>query len=263
MLIIGGNEDKEGPREILHRFIQLSGGDEARIVVMTVATRHPEAAAERYQDALARLDVRHWYPCHIRQPDDAASSGVQALLEWATGVFFAGGSQHRLARLLNDTAAYTVLRNRWEQAGLVVAGTSAGAAAMPEWMIVDGLTSSHPRRGLAEVERGLGFVPGVLIESHFTQRGRLGRLMSALVEHPDHIGLGVDENTALLVRGDHFEVIGAGSVTVLDPRALTYTNHSAIHEDETLALCGLTVHSLPAGYGYNLTTRTPIVRREA
>ncbi|MCW5849530.1 MAG: cyanophycinase [Anaerolineae bacterium] len=260
LLIIGGNEDKEGQRAILRAFIELSGGGaDARIAIMTVATRHPDAAAERYLTAFGRLGVQHIYPVHIIHPEDADSTGVHNLLEWATGVFFTGGSQYRLVSLFGGARACDLMRRRWRSEGLVIGGTSAGAAAAPQRMIVQAETHISPHRGLVEVEDGLGLIPDVLIESHFAQRGRLGRLLSALAEHPEMLGLGLDENTALLVRGDEFRVMGSGAVTVIDPRTATHSNYTTIADHQPLALCGLTFHTLPAGYGFNLTARMPLL----
>lgn len=258
LMIIGGNEDKEGPRDILRTFIALSGGPSARIAIMTVATRHPQAAADRYLHAFGALGVREMYPVDIIQPADADSSGVHGLLQWATGVFFTGGSQYRLAAYFGGTGAFDLLLRRWRTESLVVAGTSAWANAAPAAMVVQGASNMPPRRSLAEFESGLGLLNSVLIESHFNQRGRLGRLLTALAAHPDHLGLGLDEDTAILVRGDVAHVLGTGALTILDPRTATHLNYTAIADDHSIALTGLTFHTLPHGYGFNLATRTPI-----
>jgi cyanophycinase len=144
------------------------------------------------------------------------------------------------------------------QAGAVIAGTSAGAAMMPEVMIVEGDPVTNPRPEVVELRQGLGFLKGVLIDQHFSQRGRQGRLLTALVQDASLLGLGIDEDTAIIVKEDQFEVVGSGAVTVFDESESVYNNLDQLLHDEDLAIFGVKMHILPDGYRFSLSTHKPI-----
>lgn len=257
LVIIGGAEDKEGECKILREFVRRAGGVNARIVVMTAAAELPREVGENYIRVFDRLGVEDVRIVDTVIREDASSSTALEAIHKATGVFFTGGDQSRITSILKDTELDAAIHKRFSE-GIVVGGTSAGAAVMPDMMIVEGDSETHPRVEVAQMGPGMAFLPGVVIDQHFSQRGRLGRLLSALAQQPAVLGFGIDENTAMIVNGDEFEVVGEGAVTVVDESDITYTNIGEILKDEALAICGAKLHVLPEGYRFNLKTRKPI-----
>lgn len=262
LIIIGGAEDKEGDCKILREFVRRAGGINARIVVMTVATELPREVGENYIRVFERLGAEDVRIVDTVNREDASSSTYLEAIEKATGVFFTGGDQSRITSILKDTQLDAAIHKRYSE-GIVVGGTSAGAAMMPDVMIVEGDSETNPRVNVVEMGPGMGFLPGVVIDQHFLQRGRLGRLISALAQQPAVLGFGIDENTAILVSDDKFEVIGEGAVTVVDESGITHSNIGEILKDEALAVCGARLHILPHGYKFDLKTRKPILESNA
>ena len=258
LVIIGGAEDRDGDCTVLREFVRKSGGVNARIVVMTVATELPREVGDDYLRVFERLGVEDVRIVDTVEREDAGSSTYLEAIEKATGVFFTGGNQARITSVLKDTKIDKLLHERLSD-GLVIGGTSAGAAMMPDMMIVEGDSETNPRIEIVEMEPGMAFLPGVVIDQHFAQRGRIGRLLSAVAQQPVNLGFGIDENTAVVVNNNQFEVIGEGAVTVLDVSEITHTNLNSILKDEDLALCGVKLHILPHGYRFDLASRKPIV----
>lgn len=258
LVIIGGAEDKEGECTILREFVRRSGGLEARVVVMTVATGLPGEVGKDYTRVFKRLGVQDVSVVDTARREDASDSKAIAAIEQATGVFFTGGNQARITELIKGTELDATLHRRFAE-GLVIAGTSAGAAMMPDVMIVEGESETNPRMEVVRMDAGMGFLPGVVIDQHFAQRGRLGRLLSAIAQQPVVLGFGIDENTAIAINGSDLEVFGAGAVTVIDVANITHSNLHELLRDEPLALCGATLHILPHGYRFNLSKRVPVV----
>jgi cyanophycinase len=254
LMIIGGAEDRTGDCQILREFVRRSGARDARIVVLTAATSEPEASGKTYIEVFERLGAADVRVVDTRDRQDAEKpEGVNAIAQ-ATGIFFTGGDQARIVRAIKDTILDDAIRKRYKE-GAVVGGTSAGAAMMPDKMIVDGDSETSPRADVVQMGEGMGFLPGVVIDQHFAQRGRLGRLLSALLLEPSDLGFGIDENTAMVVVDDEFTVIGEGAVTVVDESATTYNNLEKLLNDEPLAVFGVKLHILPQGYRFNLKTR--------
>ena len=258
LVIIGGAEDKEKECKVLREFVRCAEGVDARIVVMTAATELPREVGEDYIRVFKRLGVEDVRIVDTVTREDASSSTALEAIEKATGVFFTGGDQARITSILKDTEIDAAIHKRYSE-GIVVAGTSAGAAVMPDVMIVEGESETNPRIEVVEMGPGMGFLPGVVIDQHFSQRGRLGRLIAALAQQPAVLGFGIDENTALVVSNDQFEVVGEGAVTVVDQSEMTYSNIGGILKDEALAVCGAKLHILPQGYKFDLKTRKPIL----
>ena len=258
LLIIGGAEDKEGDCTILREFVRRAGGVNAQIVVMTVATSLPEEVGRTYTEVFERLGVESVQIIDTANREDGSDPKALEAVEKATGVFFTGGDQARITSQLKDTALDLAIHRRYQE-GIVVGGTSAGAAMMPDVMIVEGQSETNPRLEVVEMGPGMGFLPGVVIDQHFLQRGRLGRLLSAVTQEPVVLGFGIDENTAVAVSNHQFEVIGEGAVTVVDVAELSHTNLGQILKDEDLAICGAKLHILPHGYRFDLKTRKPIL----
>ena len=257
LVLIGGAEDKQEACTILNEFVRLAGGPQARIIVATVATVSQQKVGSEYTDVFRRLGCATVQTLDVTSRDEANAARAVDMIGEATGVFFTGGDQLRITRFLGGTKTDTTLHRRYEE-GMVLAGTSAGASMMSNTMIVEGLPETTPRVGAVKVGPGMEFIAGMLIDQHFGQRGRLGRLLSAIAQYPHELGVGIDENTAAVVSGEEFTVIGEGAVTVIDAGGLTYTNFAELKENECLALCGVQLHILPAGYRFHLLNRTPM-----
>jgi cyanophycinase len=258
VVIIGGAEDWEGEARILREFVRLAGGAQARISIIAVASENASEIAASYTEVFLRLGAAEAHDLKIAGRKDADGAAAMAAAERATGIFFTGGNQVRITRTLGGTGLDTILHKRHAE-GLVLAGTSAGAAMMSSVMITGGPPVSTLRAGGVELGPGMEFVPGVLIDQHFEERGRLRRLLSAVAQHPHDIGLGIDENTAAIVSGHRLEVVGAGTVTIIDAGELTYTNFNELERDGLLAICGVKIHILPAGYRFDLQNREPVI----
>ncbi|MBW4559369.1 MAG: cyanophycinase [Trichormus sp. ATA11-4-KO1] len=260
LVIIGGAEDKDGESQILREFVRRAGGIKSKIVIMTAAAELPRDVGDNYIRVFERLGCEEVRIVDTETRDDASSSTALEAIAKATGIFFTGGDQARITSILKDTELDVAIHKRFSE-GMVVAGTSAGAAVMPDKMIMEGDAQTHPRMEIVEMGPGLGFLPGVVIDQHFSQRGRLGRLISALVQEPAGLGFGIDENTAMVVTDSQIEVIGQGSVTIIDESEATYNNMGEILKDEPLAIFGAKLHILPHGYKFDLKTRQPILNQ--
>jgi cyanophycinase len=260
LVLVGGGEDRTGACAILREIVRLAGGGDARIVVFGCASADPKGTAAAYVPVFERLGAGEARCMHIDSRADANDPGAARAVEEANAVFFTGGDQVRITRLIGGTRLDTALHECHEQ-GMVVAGTSAGATAMANTMIVHGLAETTPRVGVVEVGPGMEFIAGVLIDQHFAQRGRIGRLLTAVAQYPHDLGIGIDENTALVVHGAICEVIGAGAVTIIDAGDSSHSNVMTIERNEPLALCGLRLHVLPAPYRFHLKHRMPLLDR--
>ena len=259
LMMIGGAEDRQGKRQLLREFVRLAGAEEARIVIIAVASQAPCEVASVYQKAFRSLGASEACALDVRVREDAGRAEALQAIEQATGVFFTGGNQLRLTEMLRGTRLDAALHERHE-AGMLLAGTSAGAAMMSSIMIVGNAPGMTLRAGMVKLAPGMGFLSGVLIDQHFEQRGRLRRLLSAVVQHRGDLGLGIDENTAAIVDGHLLEVFGENSITIIDAGDLAFTNLEEVEQSELLAVCGVKIHILPAGYRFDLQKRTPVVR---
>lgn len=254
LVVIGGHEEKSGNPDILSRFVELSGGEEARLVVMTSASTKPERMGLEYEVLFTKLGARSAESVHS---DECRGNPrrVLELLERATGVFFIGGQPYRILDAIKGTPIDDLLHKRYAE-GLVLAGTSAGALMMPEVVITDGESKTHPTDNTIESAPGMGFLRGVVVDVHFAERGRCGRMLSALARFPDCLGLGIDEDAALVIHRGECEVLGGGSVFFFDPGGPDFRDFSPTDRPE-IALAGVRLHVLPSGYHFNLSTRTP------
>ena len=257
LLIIGGAEDKEGDCKILREFLRCAGGTKAHIVIMTAATSLPGEVGDNYIRVFERLGAEDVRVLDTQTPEDANNPEYLEAIEQATGIFFTGGDQARIISCLKDTKLDAAMHKRYSE-GIIIGGTSAGAAMMPDMMIIEGDSETNPRVDVVAMGPGMGFLPGVVIDQHFAQRGRLGRLVTALLLQPAVLGFGIDENTAILVSGDELEVIGENAVTVIDESEKLHDNIDGRLKDEGLAICGAKLHILPHGYRFNLKTRQPV-----
>jgi cyanophycinase len=256
LIAIGGAEDKTRERVILRYFLEAAGGSDASIVVLATASEVRETG-DRYADLFLALRAENVEVLKIETREDAIEAGPEAhdLLEYATALFITGGSQLKLSSALGGTEIAATVRRR-HAAGMVVAGTSAGAALLSEHMIALGESGSTPRRRLVHLAKGLGLAPDLIIDQHFRRRDRLGRLLTALSYNPAPLGVGIDEDTAAIIGGDGvLSVLGAGAVMVVDASGLRFTDSHAIHRGQPVAMMGLKLDFLTTGCHYDLKSR--------
>ena len=257
VIIIGGAEDKVRDRVILSRFVSLAGGENATIAVISTASSMGMEAGERYRQIFGELGVPRVRPLHAVTRPQANDEANAAAVHDATGIFMTGGNQLRLSSTIGGTILADAIMDRFRD-GAVVAGTSAGASAMSSHMIAFGASGATPKHRMAQIAAGLGVLPGVIVDQHFQQRNRLGRLLSLIAQNPSLLGLGVDEDTAGVVGPDHvMEVIGRGSITVVDG-SQSETDAWEVHGHRPLMISGVVLHSLPAGYRFDLRKRRRI-----
>jgi cyanophycinase len=257
VIVIGGAEDKVRDRVILSRFVTLAGGAAARIVVISTASSLGAEAGERYRQVFGDLGVKRFKPIHAVTRNQANDETFVAAVRDATGIFLTGGNQLRLSSTIGGTRLAEAVLDRFRH-GAVVAGTSAGASAMSSHMIAFGASGATPKQRMAQVAAGLAVLPGVIIDQHFQQRNRLGRLLSLIAQNPSLLGLGIDEDTAGVVGPDHvMEVIGRGSITVVDGSG-SDTNAWEIGGHKPIMISNVILHSLPAGYQFDLRARSRV-----
>ena len=251
---IGGAEDKDANPSILQRFVELCGGSEADIVVIPTASRLKDTGP-RYEELFRGMGVAQVEVLDFDTRRDCQEEGRLARLARASGIFFTGGNQLRLSTILGGTHVARTIRLRNAQ-GVTVAGTSAGAGFLSEHMIAFGSEGSSPRASSVRLAPGLGLTNRFVIDQHFRQRDRLGRLTAALAYNPFAIGIGLDEDTAAFISPDDtLEVEGSGAVTVVDAHDLQYSSMAHADEDDPVCMLGLGVHILIAGATFNLHTR--------
>ena len=254
VIIIGGAEDKIRDRIILSRFVALAGGEDAIVAVISTASSLGAEAGERYRQVFGELGVKMVRPLHAMTRAQANDESFARAVRDATGIFLTGGNQLRLSSTIGGTRLANAILERFRD-GAVVAGTSAGASAMSTHMIAFGASGATPKQRMAAIAAGLGVLPGVIVDQHFQQRNRLGRLLSLIAQNPSLLGLGVDEDTAGIVGPDHvLEVIGRGSITVVDGSAAE-TNAWEVRGHRPVMISGVVLHSLPAGYRLDLRRR--------
>ncbi len=252
LVIIGGAEDRAGRAVILRRFRDLCGGENARIAVLGTATTIPNEVGDDYTKAFRAIGVEEVVFLPLASRREANAAKTIEILEGVDGVFFTGGDQLRIAAIVGGSRVGVWLHQKFEQ-GLVIAGTSAGAAMMSSIMIQGG-SDTMPSKPAVSLGPGLGFLPGVVIDMHFTERQRLPRLLAAVARFPHDLGIGIDEDTALIVDGNRFEVIGTGAVTIID--AGEATSIVGPHDERPIALTGALIHVLTTGYAFDLATRS-------
>ena len=251
---IGGAENKENDRHILERFVDVSGGDEADIVVIPTASRLHETG-HRYERLFRDIGAARVTVMDFDTRRDCQEPGRLERLQQATGIFFTGGNQLRLTTLLGGTPVAKLIRVR-NAHGVTVGGTSAGASILSEHMIAFGDEGSSVISGSVRLAPGLGLTNRFIIDQHFRQRDRLGRLLTALAYNPFAIGIGLDEDTAAFIGPDEtVEIEGSGGVTVVDASEVSYSSMDVVSEGQPVCMLGLKLHVLVAGARFNLHTR--------
>lgn len=262
LLIIGGAEDKERKCEILTRFIDLSKAEKSNIAIITTATELPDSVGSEYYKIFERIGASKIEVLDIDDRQKANRKEYARIIEKATGVFFTGGDQLRITATLGGTSVNEAIRKAYLQ-GAVIAGTSAGASCMSNTMIVEGDSDEAPKLNTIKMSPGLGLLEEVVIDQHFAQRGRIGRLLTAVAQNPYILGIGIDEDTAILVYPDaKLEIIGSQTVTFIDARQIRDSNVSELTPGQALAIENVILHVLPRGYGFDLVRRMSF-RKEA
>ncbi|MEX0810705.1 MAG: cyanophycinase [Chitinophagales bacterium] len=241
---------------ILKRMLEEIPGITNRIEVITTASMIPEETGQHYVDAFALLQNENIGVIHIKSREDTLDKSYHKRLSEAEGVLFTGGNQLRLTTIFGGTNLLSLLLSRYQNEQFVVAGTSAGAMAMSTVMIYGGSSTEALLKGEVKQSRGFGFIQDVTFDSHFIKRGRFGRLCQAIAKNPANVGIGLGEDTGLLIRdGDHMEAIGSGLVTIVDGSKITYTNIAEIKDGEPISIENLIVHILSKGHNYILSER--------
>src|SRR5688572_7601124 len=257
VMIIGGAEDKRRDGAILSRFVELAGGGDARIVVIATASTFGQRATDRYAELFSELgagEVTGLCPLSRQEANEPATSGQVAE---ATGVFLTGGNQLRLVSVVGGTRLEDAVASAHDR-GVVVAGTSAGASAVAAHMVAFGRSGASPKHRMIHLSAGLGLVEGVVVDQHFEQRGRWGRLLAAVALSPRLLGIGLDEDTAAIIHPDRtLEVLGRGAVTVVDGRNVVTDAHQ-IKGHRPMMVSGAVVHALPTGSWFDLRARSLI-----
>jgi cyanophycinase len=261
LVIIGGAEDKRADKAILKEVIKLSGGKSSHIVLITTATNSPEEAGREYERLFGELGAGSVVSINITDREAANNLEGLKIFEDATCIFFVGGDQLRISSILGGTEVHRLLKRAYGE-GRVIAGTSAGASMMSEIMVVEGKDEEAPRKCTLKMAPGMGLLEEVIIDQHFNQRGRIGRLLAAVAQNPNVLGIGIDEDTAMIVNKElEFTVEGSGVVTVVDGREISFTNISEQYQDDPLAITNVKIHILPKGYGFNLLKKQEIILR--
>jgi cyanophycinase len=251
LFIIGGAEDREEDKVVLTRLVEMAGGKDIRVAVLTAASNYHEEMWTSYDQAFGDLGVDQRVAVHIETRDDANDEARAQAIYDADLVFMTGGDQKKLLALIGGTRIDRAMHRALRERGACIAGTSAGASAMSEHMLYDGarLDGGNSRRTV-QISAGLGFMRRVVIDQHFSERERLGRLLHVVAQNPYLLGAGIDENTALIVEpGLGLEVVGEGSVTILDGREML-SNFLEVERRERLELTNVKLHLLPAGARY-------------
>ncbi|MGB5818660.1 MAG: cyanophycinase [Saonia sp.] len=268
LIPIGGNEDKGiGEHEmytldfigegILSRVVEEAGGVTSKIVVIPTASSIPEEVGKNYSEAFAKLGCDDVYVLDIRTREDSEKPETVALIKAANCIMFSGGNQKRITDEIGDTEIHGIMMDRYHnEEGFVIAGTSAGAMVMAQEMISGGSSKEAFVKGAVLMYKGLGLIPELIIDTHFIQRGRFGRQSEAVAKFPDLLGIGLAEDTGLVIKnGKELEVIGSGMIIIFDPQNLTHNNERILSEGTPMTMTNLTVHVLSNGDQFNIATR--------
>lgn len=252
LYLIGGAEDRGDQKRVLGRLLEVAGGPQARIVLITSASRHQGEMREAYRQAFGALGAHDCTALAIERREEAdAPAHAEAILR-AELVFMTGGDQKRLMALVGGTRVERAIHRALRERGACIAGTSAGAAAMSEHMLSEGPDDTPARKDSVHLSAGLGLLQRLVVDQHFSERQRLGRLLSIVAQNPQLLGVGIDENTALHIEpGQGLEVVGSGAVTLVDGREIR-SNQLHLEPHEAMELADARLHLLPAGARYRV-----------
>ena len=261
VMAIGGAEDKLGSTRVLRRFVAEAGGADARIVVCATASALGPEIVELYEELFHRLGAAEVTSARPRDRREADKAHLSEAVETASAVFFTGGNQMKLAAAIRGTRFGDAVVAAY-RSGVLVGGTSAGASVVSEHMVGYGASGNAPKFRMVGQAQGLGLLPGAIVDQHFAQRDRFGRLLNLVASSPDLLGIGLDEDTAILVTDEvRLEVVGRGSVFCVDMRA-AFSDAATARGTSPLMISGAVVHSLPHGAHFDLTSRTLVSYRD-
>jgi len=267
LIPIGGNEDKGYHREdrfrldyisegILSRVVAESGGSDSKILVVTTASGVPDEVAQNYIEAFEKLGCRNVKTLYIDSEEMANSPEILGLLKECNCLMLSGGNQTKITRVIRKTAFHRMMLDRYINEDFVIAGTSAGAMCMAKEMIAGGSSMQSFIKGSVKMRRGMKLIPQLIIDTHFIQRGRFGRIAEAVARFPDRIGIGIAEDTGLIIKnGNSCDVIGSGMVILFDPGSLTHNKFALLKEGTPLTMTNLITHVLSAGDSYDIKQR--------
>lgn len=267
LIPIGGNEDKGVRRNekhtlefiekgILQHFVKQAGGQDANIVIIPTASSIPDKVIQNYLNAFNKLSCTNIYVMDIRERSESDLPENIEMLQAADAVIFSGGDQSKITHKIGGTIIHKILADRYENDGFVIAGTSAGAMMMSQEMITHGNGTESFRKGVVGMGTGMNFAPKLIIDSHFIQRGRFGRLAEAVAKFPHLIGIGLAEDTGLIILKDNtFKVVGSGMVIIFDGGNLSHNNESILKEGTPLTITNLITHVLSNGDQFNIDRR--------
>jgi len=256
VMVIGGAEDKIHGREILHAFFQRSGGGGARIAIIPSASREPAVIGSKYRSIFESMGATSVEILDVRDREQGMNASYLEYAQTCTGVFMTGGDQLRLCGLLADTRLMNSILDRVRRFDITLAGTSAGAAVMGYHMIAGGGSGESPNRSLVDMATGFGVLPHAIVDQHFHNRNRMARLLSAVSLHPDRLGIGIDEDTCACFEDDGvIEVLGKGTVTIVDAADMTYTNQALVGATDPVSLHNLRLNVLSYGDRYSIPLR--------
>lgn len=255
LIAIGGNEDKVNDLLVLKRVVQEVGKKSYKVAVITTASEEPDLRGKEYHRVFSTLGASLIITLDITSRRQANDSALAQSIEEMDLVFLAGGDQLRLTSILGGSKVLTAIQNRLE-AGALIAGTSAGAAAFSDTMIYEGKSEEGLIKGKVLTTAGFGFVERIIFDTHFVTRGRIGRLVQIVTTNPTCIGVGIGEDSGVILKGDGtVETIGTGQVIIVDGSDIGHTNIIDIEPGEPIAVENIRIHSLVNGYGYDFTNR--------
>lgn len=262
LVAIGGAEDKTSELAILRRVFELAPNDSDEVAIIATASSIPEQLLPSYEAAFTRLGASQVHALNIQDRQQAADEENIRLIQRSGVIFFTGGDQLRLTTVFGGSATLRAIRERLKD-GAVVAGTSAGAAAMPSTMIYNGAAADALRKGGVNMTFGLDFVRGLVIDSHFLERGRFTRLMQVGASNPEHLGVGLGEDAAVIIHPNRIlETIGPGHVIIIDSRDLASSNIADLAMNEPVAIENMILHAMVSGHGYDIDARRYLVADE-
>ena len=271
LISVGGAEDKGTDLElgiiarnnlnffeigILKNIVKEINNNEARIEIITTASQIPDEVGENYLDAFGKLGCKNVGHMKIRNREDAMQPEYLERLKACDAIMFSGGNQLRLTSIFGGTDFLDLLHHRYENEKFIIAGTSAGAMAMSNTMIYQGNASNAHLKGEVKITTGLAFIKDVIIDSHFNKRGRFSRLAQAVAANPSAIGIGLGEDTGVIIRnGCEMEAIGSGAVVIIDGRNIKHNNIADIEEGAPISVENMIVHIMEKGNCFNSKTR--------
>jgi cyanophycinase len=257
LIIIGGAEDKDGDREILRKLTNYLDKENGTLLIATIATENPEKSYSKYNSVFSKLGVKNIKRLDVNGRREAFDIENAKLVKEADLLFFTGGDQLRITSILGGTPIYDALKELCNNGGLI-AGTSAGASVMSDTMIVSGEDDESPRKCTLKMSPGLGLVRNIIIDQHFAQRGRIGRLLTGIAQNPEVLGIGIDEDTAIIVSDKGVaEVVGSGAVYFIDGSSIVYSNVSEQYAEDVLSMFNVKLHVLKEGNRFNLIKKIP------